>query len=284
MLLDLELIDSRPLGTKSGFGRPLIRAAVNGQSTLLLVDTAATETLFSRRLLGSLNIGTKAAIAGTDHAGAEVPTWVTTDTLFLELGGHHLELNEVAAIETPNIFEDAGIGGILRPQHIFDAATLRLDLRGRRMMLSERPFAKLERADSAPFSLIPLALKCERLAGEFDTLIAFSGRFDRYAAGNMLINTGVIESEVAPDEQGVALPRPVAIGRGLSGSPVLGQVVNGTYFVARAAILASGVIIRQQPAGIAGQFGMDVLGATCLDITAEGEATWWIPQEWVPHQ
>src|ERR1700728_1922935 len=104
MLLDLELIDSRPLGTKSGFGRPLIRAAVNGQSTLLLVDTAATETLFTRRLLGSLNIGTKAAIAGTDHAGAEVPTWVTTDTFFLELGGHHLELNEVAAIETPNIF------------------------------------------------------------------------------------------------------------------------------------------------------------------------------------
>lgn len=281
MLFDERLLTSRSRTGVSRSGQPLVRARVQGQDTLLLVDTGATETLFTRSLLNRSRVAMEPAEAGRDHAGADTPTWTSLDPVSLKIGGHGFELERVAVIEAPGAFEKAGVGGVLSPQTLIEDATLELDFPLGRMSLAEGAAVGIETGRRPTDDLVPLSLACRPAPGDLANLVLVEGAFEDTGPITLMLNTGSREAEIGPGAAPGSLTSGPSRGRGLSGAPVIGPIRRGRFRVDGAVMPASNAIVRVQAEGLGGQIGMEMLSLTRLQVhKASGRLCWWIPAAW----
>jgi hypothetical protein len=263
---------------------PMVRAEIEGRSTLLILDTGATDSVFTAALIRSIGAPLQPAPDGTDHAGAPVPSW-TTATLSLRIGDLPLRISDAIVIEGPAPFEGWGIGGILSPQTLRPDATMILDLRQDRLVVLEGPSeAALAWATERAAGLTMLSLARHRGEGDSARLIVVDMAVAPFPPVPTMLNSGGRHAEFVPD----AVPELVVAsaertGRGLSGADVVGAVhAEQTLVVAGARVPLDRIVVREQSADGAyrGQIGMSELRGSVLVIPPRGERVrWFVPQE-----
>lgn len=267
-MASLEIAFLEPLASRAADERqPLVSARVDGRTTLLLVDTGATETLLTRDFVSSLGLPLAAVAPGTDHGGNPVPTWTSAAPVSLALGMFETRLDSVPVVAAPRRFARLGIGGILCPQQLDPMAMLSLDFAAGVMTVGAA------RPDEA--GRIATAYPVVRLVGDEARLIVAGSE-----AGAILFNSGTWRSEVAVGHVGD--PPLSRSGFGLGGAAVRSAAL-GPHAISIGALRLPPVfwLAAPQPDGVDLQFGMELLGSTRLDFDPAGGAVrWWTPASW----
>lgn len=263
-------------------GQPLVAAAVQGETVLLLVDTGASETLLSRSLMRRLGVPIQPSEPGLDHVGADVPTWTCVDTLSLDIDDYRRPIANVAVIDLPPALERAGVVGVLCPQRLHSHAVVRLDLRNARMELLDEAATSVVPDRECGDGLVAMTLSRSRVEGEISNLIVVEAVFGTSPATTILFNTGARESETADAGLIHSASGTRRWVRGLGGVRARGLVVDASLSIGSAVVPMQNIVARPQPHGLGGQLGMEILARTCLE-TCAGDDTlrWWVPQEWL---
>jgi hypothetical protein len=275
MLLRAPLLLSEPShGVRPA--PPLIRARVNGELTLLVVDTGATETLLSTQLLKRVGVPLKSVEPGQDHLCASVPTWNSQCPIEIRIEDFTVSMRNAAAIDAPLAWELGGIGGVLCPQRLHHQAIIAMDLRARFLeLLDDGPSMDMR---SCPQGFQWLTL--ERLSAPEDLqyLLLVEGAFGAIR-GLFMLNSGAWESELSGTP---AHPSSASHGRGLSGEQVHGRLKMGSFHVGPAKISNVPVLQRPQPPELIGQLGLESLRHTRLELaSAERVIRWQVPSGWL---
>lgn len=255
---------------------PMVSVKVGDIETKLILDTGATDHVFTMELATEAHLEASPAEPGTDHAGASVPSW-SLGEVPLELGGLTLPLHSVVAIDGPPPFTAWGIGGFLSPQRLHRSASVVIDLVDHRIALIECSAPSLERwlTDRFP-DLQPIVLRREE--GEAVRILT---SIEPYRDVVAMLNTGTPQTEYAssalPGLQGI---RDDDSGLGLSGTKVTGgQVENQMLQVGDTRFEIPTLLLRDEmPAEHPdGQIGMDLLHGTVLAISPdEDRPVYWL--------
>lgn len=112
---------------------PLAEVSVGGQVTRLIVDTGASDHVFTRAFVATSKLVVRGtAERGTDHAGAGFEATPLARTQ-VTLGGVSVSV-DAFAVEGPPPFEPLGLGGFLSPQRLFETGYVVLDFPGRTLV------------------------------------------------------------------------------------------------------------------------------------------------------
>jgi hypothetical protein len=242
---------------------PMIDARVDGVEARFILDTGSTDHVWTRRLVGQLDIESVPTKPGTDHAGASTPTW-TVGTATVEIGGLSLAVTEVVAIDGPPQFEAWEIGGFLSPQGLSSDYWVVVDLIADRILLIDTdPSTGPTWIDEEYPDLTHLAL--ERKSTD---LLVVDASIEPQAPVATMLNTGTEETEFAshavPHLRGDHDIR----GHGASGAEVSGQVVPDQILkVGETRFKLPSLLVREEMPEPAGIIGMDLLKGTVLVIS-----------------
>jgi len=257
---------------------PMVSVKVRDIETKLILDTGATDHVFTMELAAEAHLEAIPTDPGTDHAGAPVPSW-SLGEVPIEFGSLTLPLHSVVAIDGPPPFTGWGIGGFLSPQRLHRSAWVVIDLVGHRIALIECSDPSLERwlTDRFP-DLQPIVLG--RQKGEAVRILT---SIEPYRDVVAMLNTGSPQTEFAnsalPGLQGI---RDGDSGLGLSGTKVTGgQIKNQMLQVADARFEIPTLLLRDEmpPEHPDGQIGMDLLHGTVLAISPdETRPVYWLVQ------
>ena len=261
---------------------PLVQARIGDTTTLLIIDSGATEPVFTAALARAIGAKLQPAEPGTDHAGQSVPSWSMTENAILNLGGRALTLDSPVVIEGPAPFERWGIGGFLSPQALHPTATVVIDLRSNLLSLVEGALEDISREVSARHAdLSGLSLPRVDVEGDALRLVIVEAALKPSAAVRLMLNTGGNEAEIAPYAMSGPLDGPEGVrGRGLSGAPVMGLTRSDQRLtIGGASIALPEVTVREQSAAYDAQLGMAALRDTVLVVSPRRDLPvgWWIP-------
>ena len=110
-------------------GQPMVRAKVGGVDTRLLLDTGASTHLLTLDLATRATLPVLFSNSGTDHAGANVPSWEVGE-VSVQIQDRVLFLHGAVTFNGPPAFAKKRIGGALSPQHLHPSALVILDFVG----------------------------------------------------------------------------------------------------------------------------------------------------------
>lgn len=256
---------------------PMVRARVFGVECWLIVDSGATDPVFTRALADEVGASLAPTEPGTDHAGAPVRSWRAQGSWTVAIEGWHREIEAPLVIEGPPPFEGWDIGGFLSPQQLAPHATLMLDLRRQRLLLIDgAPSAEL----LAPLEDLELVtLPRQHGTGDAARLLLVEGSLGA-APLRLMLNTGGRHAEFSPSA--LRLPPDAeegeAVGKGLSGAAVAGVLRRGeTLALGGHSIPLDELLVREQGASYGGQLGMRLLRGTVIVASADPAEPirWW---------
>lgn len=244
---------------------PMIDARVDGVETCFVLDTGSTDHVWTRRLVGQLDIESLPTEPGTDHAGASTPTW-TVGMATVEIGGVALSVSDVVAIDGPPQFETWEVGGFLSPQGLSSDYWVVVDLLADRLSLIDAdPSTGSTWIDEAFPDLKHLAL--ERKSAD---LLVVDTSIEPHGPVATMLNTGTEESEFASRVVPHLLGEHDMRGRGASGAEVSGQVVSGQVLkVGATRFKLPSLLVRDEMPEPPGMIGMDLLKGTLLVISPQ---------------
>jgi hypothetical protein len=253
---------------------PMVYATVGGVTAKFILDTGASDHVFTMEFARSAKLKSEPGEPGFDHAGVEVPSFTLGDVA-AEFAGMTLELKGAFAIEGPTPFEDWGIGGFLSPHSLHPGAWVVIDLVAAELIVAT--------AESPPMSAwlkrrhpsMDLLL-LERVAGE---TVAVMGAIEPFATVVTMLNTGSSGTEfdvaAVPGLRGAPAE---ASGFGLSGSGIDGEEVSGQSLRLGGRLFPLSVLlIREEMPHPPGLVGMDVLAGTVLAVgSLPGQPVLWL--------
>lgn len=251
---------------------PMVRATVNGVATLLIIDSGATDHVFTRRLAESIGVTLVETDPGTDHAGMPVASYTTDARLSVGIEDASFFVDAPIVIEGPPPFERWGIGGFLSPQQLAPDALLLLDLEHQRLKLHtdqadawDGLVREVGRAvPDRPGQLLP------RVMGQGDAarLIIVEGRWSEHGPPvRVMLNSGGREAEATPAQVPDAGAAEEDTGRGVSGASVRGARAEGRrLLLGRGALDISSLVVREQGDAYDVQLGIEPLTGTILAV------------------
>lgn len=242
---------------------PMIVARVGGVETRFILDTGSTGHVWTRRLVGQLDVESVPTKPGTDHAGASTPTW-TVGTATVEIGSLSLAVTDVVAIDGPPQFEACEVGGFLSPQGLSSDYWVVVNLIADRLLLVDAdPSSSSTWIDEVFPDLNHLAL--ERKSTD---LLVVDASIEPQAPVATMLNTGTEESEFASHAVPHLRGRHDTRGRGASGAEVSGQVVpDQVVKVGETRFKLPSLLVREEMPEPPGIIGMDLLKGTVLVIS-----------------
>lgn len=241
---------------------PMVHATVRGVATRLILDTGSTDHVLTKELIDRVGVDSAPGEAGTDHAGAAVPSW-SVGELEVRIDRRPLALRDVVAIAGPPPFAAWGVGGFLSPQHLHPSARVMIDMLNDRLVVVESTGTDDDAWLIARVPLLrPVAL--DRVPGE--ATVAVPAAIEPFAAVPTILNTGGRQTEFAS----AAVPGLHGTGDGLGGTGVGGGRVVGSdvgecaLLVGDARIPLRRLVVRDEMDGPPGLVGEDVLRGTAL--------------------
>jgi hypothetical protein len=258
----------------------MLQGWFKNQATWLIVDTGASDPIFTNRLAAEAGMTLLAAEAGTDHAGASVSTWTSPDALALRIGERLFHFERPLVIQGPSQFATSGIGGVLSPQTLDSGALLLLDLRNDQLQLIRGQLQELAQAISEQNSdLTPLSLPRIEGTGDGTRLVVVRAALASQTV-RVLLNTGTLDTELSPDVLPQASPQQKrTVGHGLSGTPVEGQLLDSQkLYFGESEFTLPNVVVRDQGPHYDAQLGMSALKGTILVISPgrDEPILWWV--------
>jgi hypothetical protein len=262
---------------------PLVRARIGEVERLFILDSGATDPIFTKALAKSVGMNLKPAEQGSDHAGAKVRTFQGTSPLTVVLESYPYKVAEPLFIEGPPPFERWGIGGFLSPQLLAGEGWVEMDLRQQRLRIVEGSRSAVARKVAARNrSLQRTALQRVRVKGDRARLLLVEGRIEGQPI-RVYFNTGTQTTELAPSTPvaNSASTDEVVTGQGVSGEAVKGTRSSGpaALSLGEAEVQLDEFVVREQGEGTDGQLGTDLLRGTVLLMRAEPATGlyWWHP-------
>lgn len=267
-----------PIGFEAADGStvhaPLMRGAVGGVETLLVVDTGSEVHLLTRELADRIGLALVEGEEGTDHSGTTMPSWAAGEVP-MRTGGAEIALHDVVVIPAPAPFPPRGIGGILSPQLLRTDARVVIDLVDDELLLVD---AELEAVAGWLAARHPaMTVLSLTRDGRTPTPVvpAAVAPFDAVAT---MLNTGGRHTEfdttAVPD---LALGVAERLGGGVSGADVMGSSAGPQVLLVGGAEIPVGrLAIRERVPYPHGLIGMDVLRGTvlCCDADPAGRVLW----------
>jgi len=252
----------------------MVVARIGGKLTKLILDTGSTDHVFTTELTNDVGLVTRPAPDGTDHAGAPVPSW-TLGNVSVEIDGTELRLRDAQAIKGPAAFAASGIGGFLSPQNLHPSASVVIDMIANRLVLVDGKDVSAWLRTRYP-TLHPLLLKRARAA-----TVLVEAAIEPFGSVATMLNTGGRETEFAraavPTLRGAP---PESVGLGVSGTKVMGEVVNNQALrVGDVRLAVPALLVRDGMKPPLGLVGMDVLRGTVLVVGANPRepVRWLVP-------
>ena len=250
---------------------PLVLATIGAFHTRLILDTGSDVHLLTRQLVEAAGLALSAVDQGTDHSGSSLDSWVVgrVPVRFDEAAGQaRITLHDVVAIPAPAAFTKQGIGGILSPQGLDDAAWAVIDEIGDELLLLDAEAHDLRAwlLDRHPTTDI---LTIDRCPGDDRPIVAAAiAPFDPVP---VLVNTGGRHTEFEPGTvPGLVAGEPERIGTGVSGMAVIGASAG------RQVLLLGGqrielpqVMLRTGMADPPAMIGQDVLRGTVVALSPD---------------
>jgi hypothetical protein len=256
---------------------PMIRATVGGIGTRLILDTGSTDHVLTKALIDRVGVGATPAEAGTDHAGAAVPSWSVGD-LEVHIAGEPFALRDVVAIAAPGPFPGWGVGGFLSPQHLHPTARVLIDLLNDRLVVVESSGADV---DAWLIARVPSLRQIVLARVGAEATVAVSAAIEPFAPVPTMLNTGGRQTEFAsgavPGLRGAA---GAGGGTGVGGGRVIGSDAGErVLLVGDARIPVPRLVVREEMDGPPGLIGEDVLRGTALICSADLDrgAVWLVP-------
>ena len=244
-------------------------------TTKLILDTGSTDHVLTIELARAAGLAAEPGEPGTDHAGAEVPSW-TLGTVAAGIGDLSVTLRDTVAIVGPAPFEGWNVGGFLSPQHVHPTAHAVVDLVDDRFILLDGDLA-VTRAwlEARSPGLVTLALA--RAATEQTPVV--EAAIEPFPPVPTMLNTGGRGTEFATAAvPGLRGREPDRIGRGVGGDAVPGsEVVDRMLRVGDARLPVPTLLVRDEIDSMLGLIGMDVLHGTVLVASADpGRGVLWL--------
>jgi Aspartyl protease len=259
---------------------PMVHARLGGVATRLILDTGSTDHVLTRALVDEAGLPTETGESGTDHAGADVPSW-SVGEIAVELGGVAFDLHAAIAIDGPPPFAGWGVGGFLSPQHLHPSAWVVIDLARDRLVLVEGAAAELDAWLDAGYPTFR-RLTLPRIPTS--TTVDVTASIEPSGPVATLLNTGGKGTEFSTDVVG-ALPdaETERRGSGLSGAGVMGRRVGRRTLLIGgpdpARIVIPDLVVRDAMGDPPGIVGEDVLRGTILVCAADirRDVRWLLP-------
>ena len=259
---------------------PMVHATLGGVAARLILDTGSTDHVLTKELIDEVGLPTEPGEAGTDHAGAEVPSWSVGEAA-VEIGGVSFDLHGIVAITGPPPFVGWGVGGFLSPQHLHPTAWVIIDLAGDRLVLLDGPATALDDWLDATYAGFH-RLTLPRVPAA--TTIDVNAAIEPHAPVATMLNTGGKGTEFST---AVVPPLPETAeeqgGSGLSGAGVMGRRVGPRTLLVGgtdgARIEVGDLVVRDGMGDPPGLVGEDVLRGTILVCAAdiERDVRWLLP-------
>lgn len=260
---------------------PMVHASVGGVRTKLILDSGASDHVFTMDLVRGAGIAVGAAEEGFDHVGASVPSVMLGD-VSIELADTTLDLNGVCAFDGPRWFEECGIGGFLSPHSLHPVAWVVMDLAGNELLLVDGDIQEISgwlQSRLPQFDLLPL----ERIAAE---TVVVPGAIEPFPTVPTMLNTGSSGTEFAASAvPGLRGTRSEGTGFGVSGSSVDGDEARDQVVrIGGRGFPLAALLIREPMPPPPGQVGMDVLAGTVLAVGAHPAqpVLWLVPERTFP--
>jgi hypothetical protein len=260
---------------------PFVHVVINGERTILLVDSGATDHALASWFAEQLNIEVYPSPADitVDHDGNQIAAKRARGVQLSLEGWGDVEGSDPFVLELPSIFAEHGIGGILAPQLIrLPGQRLALDLAGGSLSVESEQCAEHRRTipRSCLLSAQPVE-SCASGAHGVGPLFAVPAVVAGVAA-RLVVDTGSRETDVfASSAAGSRLAndpaKAVTLGYVASGSspgtlvPSV-KIELGTCAFSEPIVLDSGApgkLCKQD-----GVIGIDVLGSCVLVIGDRG--------------
>ena len=256
----------------------MIEARVGDVATRLILDTGSSDHVLTIELAGAAGLDAEPGEPGTDHAGAEVPSW-TLGRVAASVDTMDFTLGDTVAIAAPPRFVERGMGGLLSPQHLHPTALAVIDLTDNRFLLVEAgPDAVAGWAAARWPALVSIALS--RVSGEPTPVVEAS--IEPFPPVPALLNTGGRATEfAAPAVPGLRGVDPDRLGHGVGGSAVLGsEAMDRTLRVGAVRAAVPKLLIRAEITEILGLIGIDVLRGTVVVVGADPATgvVWLVPR------
>jgi hypothetical protein len=246
---------------------PMVDVVLAGRPTRLILDTGSTDHVLTIEVVRSAGLPHEPGEPGTDHAGSSVDSWFVGEAA-AEIDGLTFDLHDVVAITGPGPFAGWGVGGFLSPQHLHPTAWAVLDLRDDRLVLvdGDDPAVVAWLHDRTPdLALLELA----RDPSEATPVV--QAAIDPFGTVPTMLNSGGRGTEFATS----AVPGLIGLpddepGKGVGGSAVLGEIVEGqTLRIGGARFPVPRLLVRGSIDTMQGLVGMDVLRGTVLAVSAD---------------
>ena len=257
---------------------PMVHADIAGVKTKLILDSGASDHVFTMDLVRRAGLTPGEAEAGFDHVGASMPS-VTLGRVPITLAGMEVALGRVYAFDGPAEFRAWGIGGFLSPQSLHPSAWAAVDLVDNELLLIDGATSDLSswlQEQRPGFELLSL----ERLADETQTLVV-PAAIEPFPTVTTMLNTGSSSTEFAAAAvPGLTGVRAEGSGFGLSGASVDGEEVTDQVLrVGGRALPVSVLLIRDPMPAPPGLVGMDVLAGTILAVHGDRRhpVLWLVP-------
>lgn len=264
----MEVLLAEPITFEAGdkvVHSPMVHARVGDVRTKLILDSGASDHVFTMDLVRRARLEVGDAEEGFDHVGASVPSVMLGDVR-IKFTATTLDLTGVCAFDGPPAFEQWGVGGFLSPQSLHPKAWVVMDLAGNELLLIDGEVSELrvwlnERLPG--FELLSL----ERLTDETGTLVV-PGAVEPFAPVPTMLNTGSSGTEFAASAvPGLGGVRSEGSGFGVSGSSVDGDEASDQVLrIGGRAFPLSVLLIRDPMPPPPGLIGMDVVSGTTLAI------------------
>jgi hypothetical protein len=272
--LTYEVVES---GAPRTIHTPMVRGAIGDTETLLILDTGASDPVFTLSLARAVGIAVERAQDGSDHAHASVVTYVGKSPLRIRLAGYEYTVVAPLFIDGPPPFEGWGVGGFLSPQLLHARAWVAVDLRQNRLQVLDGSERSVVASASARAGQQRTSGPLPRTRGEGDDarLVIVEAAPDSGPSIRVLINTGALATEVATSVDGFGTSeaaRPT--GRGVSGATVLAVQSTRPFALTLGALRLplDAPLVRMQTAAYDAQLGMSALSGSVLLVRAEAES------------
>lgn len=244
---------------------PMVHATVSGVRTKFILDSGASDHVFTMDLARRAGLKTGEAEPGFDHVGAPVPSLMLGD-VSVDFEGTTLVLAAVPAFEGPPAFAAEGVGGFLSPQSLHPIAWVVMDFARNQLVLVAGGAPEVVRWMEERWPAFEV-MSLERVAAE--TLVVL-GAIEPFAGVPTMLNTGSSGTEFAAAAvPGLRGTPSEGSGYGISGSSVDGEEARDQVLrLGGRAFAVPVVLIRDPMPPPPGQVGMDVLAGTVLAVGA----------------